>query len=126
MEPEVKQLVECLTAEGVAFRGPLDLYEPPASCAHDIHIHLCRDILPVVEVQHRPSAHQTNADGRYDIAQGKCVESPELAERSKSQTKRYTSSGNRGGSRPAVRLEYVTVDNHRPRAKCAQVANRPE
>src|ERR1700733_3238336 len=64
---KVQELIELMTAKGMAFRGALDLDERASAIHHHIHVRFRVRILGIVQIEHRRAA--VNADGhRGDLA----------------------------------------------------------
>src|SRR5262249_52534668 len=60
---ERKHLVQPLLGKRCLLRGALNLDERAGARHHNVHVHLGRRVLPIVEVEERLPTHDAHADG---------------------------------------------------------------
>src|SRR5262249_62088237 len=112
-DSQVKQLVEQLAIEGLAFGGALYLDEFAVARAHDIHVRLGRDVLAVAQVEPRLAVDDAHADGGNRGSQRVAlapVPAPQPADRVREGD---VPAGYRGCSGSAVGLQHIAVDHDR-------------
>src|ERR671935_1217634 len=113
---ELEQLVEREPAERRLLRRRLHLDERPLARRDDVHVHLRRRVLRVVEIEQRDAAddadrHRRNRAGQR-LRQAEAVERP---------PRRDICARDRGAPRAAVRLQHVAVDPERALAERVEV-----
>src|SRR5437588_2049856 len=113
---EIEQLVEGAPPEGRLLGGRLHLDELAAPGHDDVHVHLGRRVLGVVEVEHRRARDDPDRRGRN--GPGERAPQPEAVERPVGGD---VGPRDRGAPRAAVGLEDVAVDPQRPLAELLEV-----
>src|SRR5580658_4167158 len=106
---EVQQSIELMAAKRVPLGGTLYLDEGAARVHHHIHVRLGVRVLGIIEVENRDAAKNPNGH-RRDLAVDRIrAQRAPLDQRIDRIGERHESAGDRGGPRPAVRLQHVAV-----------------
>ena len=108
---EVDERVELGAAEGHALGRRLHLDQAPVAGHDDVHVHVGRRVLLVVEVEERLAVDDPDGDGADEVGR---LGEPGLAG---GERQRDPGARDRRGARAAVGLEHVAVDPDRALAE---------
>src|SRR5262245_11197651 len=121
-----QHLVQALLGKRGLLRGALDLDERARARHHDVHVHLGRRVLPIVEVEERLPAHDPHADGGDTITEQWSSRHVRLRQRSERIGNGDEGARDGGGSRAAVGLDDIAIHPDRALAELRHLDNRAQ
>src|SRR5581483_7818386 len=123
---QVEQVAELRPAERIALGGPLDLHEVAGAGAHHVHVRLGHDVFLVAQVEPCLAADDAHADRAHRADQRVALAPLALPQPPDRVGECDVPAGYRRGTRTAVGLEHVAVDDDRVLAQRLVVHARPE